>query len=61
MRLASEVKEKRHKPLRLLVNFFRVWYRADVLPQLLAKAGTPALRSHLKAAISESRSSRTPG
>ncbi len=60
MRLASEVKEKRRKPLRLLVNFLRIWYRPDVLPQLLAKAGTPSLRVHLKAAISQSRSSPDP-
>lgn len=40
MRLASEVKEKRRKPLRLLVNFLRIWYRPEVLPQLLVKAGT---------------------
>ena len=60
MRLASEVKEKRRKPLRLLVNFLRVWYRPDVLPQLLAKAGTPSLRAHLQAAISESRSAPDP-
>jgi tetratricopeptide (TPR) repeat protein len=60
MRLASEVKEKRSKPLRLLVNFLRVWYRPDVLPQLLAKAGTPSLRAHLQAAISESRSKPDP-
>jgi tetratricopeptide (TPR) repeat protein len=60
MRLASEVKEKRRKPLRLLVNFLRIWYRPDVLPQLLAKAGTPSLRMHLQAAISQSRSSPDP-
>ena len=60
MRLASEVKEKRRKPLRLLVNFLRIWYRPDVLPQLLAKAGTPSLRIHLQAAISESRSTPDP-
>ncbi len=53
MRLASEVKEKRRKPLRLLVNFLRVWYRPDVLPQLLDRAGTPSLRMHIQAAISE--------
>ena len=60
MRLASEVKDKRRKPLRLLVNFLRIWYRPDVLPQLLAKAGTPSLRVHLQAAISQSRSSPDP-
>jgi tetratricopeptide (TPR) repeat protein/DNA-binding transcriptional ArsR family regulator len=60
MRLASEVKEKRHKPFRLLVNFLRIWYRPDVLPQLLAEAGTPSLRVHLQAAISESRSKPDP-
>ncbi len=60
MRLASEVKEKRRKPLRLLVNFLRVWYRPDVLPQLLERAGTPSLRMYLQAAISESRSSPDP-
>jgi tetratricopeptide (TPR) repeat protein/DNA-binding MarR family transcriptional regulator len=60
MRLASEVKEKRHKPLRLLVNFLRVWYRPDALPKLLALAGTPSLRAHLQAAISQCRSTPDP-
>jgi len=60
MRLASEVKGKRRKPLRLLVTFLRIWYRPDVLPQLLAKAGTPSLRAYLKAAISQSRTSPDP-
>ena len=60
MRLASEVKEKRRKPLRLLVNFLRIWYRPDALPQLLAHAGTPSLRAHLQAAISQSQSGLDP-
>ena len=60
MRLASEVKEKRHKPLRLLINFLRVWYRPDALPKLLAKAGRPSLRALLEAAISECRSTPDP-
>jgi tetratricopeptide (TPR) repeat protein len=60
MRLASDVKERRHKPLRLLVNFLRIWYRPEVLPQLLAKAGSPSLRVHLQAAISEWQSKPDP-
>ncbi|WP_422928855.1 tetratricopeptide repeat protein [Singulisphaera sp. PoT] len=60
MRLASEVKEKRRKPLRLLVNFLRVWYRPEVLPRLLDRASTPSLRMHLQAAISISNSTPDP-
>ncbi len=60
MRLASEVKERRRKPLRLLVDFLRIWYRPDVLPHLLENAGTPSLRDYLQAAISRSRSSPDP-
>jgi tetratricopeptide (TPR) repeat protein len=60
MRLASEVKDKRRKPLRLLVSFLRIWYRPDVLSELLAKAGTPSLRALLEAAISQARSSPDP-
>jgi Ca2+-binding RTX toxin-like protein/DNA-binding transcriptional ArsR family regulator len=54
MRLVSEVKERRRKPLRLLVTFLRIWYRPDVLPKLLERASTPSLRTHLQAAISQS-------
>ncbi|MEX0819261.1 MAG: tetratricopeptide repeat protein [Pirellulaceae bacterium] len=60
MRLASEVKDKRHKPLRLLVDFLRVWYRPDDLTGLLAKAGTESLRAHLSAAITDSQSIPDP-
>ncbi len=60
MRLASEVKEKRRKPLRLLVSFLRAWYRPEVLPQLLERAGTPSLRQHLQAAIDEARRNPDP-
>lgn len=60
MRLASEVKDKRQKPLRLLIGFLRVWYRPEVLPQLLERAGTSSLRVYLEAAISQSRSTPDP-
>ena len=60
MRLASEVKEKRHKPLSLLVNFLRVWYRPETLSELLGRAGTFSLRAHIHAALSQSESSPDP-
>lgn len=60
MRLASEVKDKRRKPLRMLVSFLRVWYRPDQLPVMLNRAGSESLRSHLAAAMELSRSSPDP-
>ncbi len=60
MRLASEVKDKRRKPLRMLVDFLRVWYRPDQLPEMLVKAGSESLKLHLSAAIERSQSSPDP-
>ena len=59
MRLASEVKEKRHKPLRLLVNFLasgtaRTSYRNSL------RRRVRLLSAHLEAAICESRSTPDP-
>lgn len=60
MRLASEVKDKRRKPLRMLVDFLRVWYRPEQLSELLGKAGSVSLKMHLSAAIERSQSSPDP-
>ena len=60
MRLASEVKDKRRKPLRMLVDFLRVWYRPEQLPELLGKASSMSLKMHLSAAIELSQSSPDP-
>ena len=60
MRLASEVKDKRRKPLRMLVDFLRVWYRPEQLPEMLGKAGSASLKLHLSAAIERSQSSPDP-
>ncbi|MEI8380027.1 MAG: tetratricopeptide repeat protein [Planctomycetota bacterium] len=60
MRLASEVKDKRRKPLRMLVAFLRVWYSPDQFPVMLRRAGSESLRSHLSAAMELSRSSPDP-
>ncbi len=60
MRLASEVKQQHRRPLQLLVNFLRVWYRPDDLPRLMREAGTDSLRRHISAAIEASQSSPDP-
>lgn len=60
MRLASEVKDKRRKPLRLLVDFLRIWYRPDDLSGLLKTAGSDGLRMHVSAAIDRSNDSPDP-
>ena len=60
MRLASEVKDQRRRPLRMLVDFLRVWYRPEQLPQMLATAGSASLQEHLLAAIERSQSSPDP-
>jgi tetratricopeptide (TPR) repeat protein len=60
MRLASEVKEQHRKPLQLLVDFLRVWYRSEELPGLLKSVGTDSLRRHVSAAIEASESSPDP-
>ncbi|MGZ0166578.1 MAG: tetratricopeptide repeat protein, partial [Planctomycetales bacterium] len=60
MRLASEVKDKRRKPLRLLVDFLRIWYRPDDLSALLKTAGSEGLRTHVSAAIDRSNDSPDP-
>ncbi len=60
MRLASEVKEQHRRPLQMLVNFLRVWYRPDDLPRLMQQARTDSLRRHISAAIEASRLSPDP-
>ena len=60
MRLASEVKEQQRRPLQLLVNFLRVWYRPEALPELMQKAGTDSLRRHVAAAIEDAKTNPDP-
>lgn len=60
MRLASEVKEQQRRPLQLLVNFLRVWYRPEALPELLDRAGTDSLRRHIAAAMMACKTSPDP-
>jgi tetratricopeptide (TPR) repeat protein len=60
MRLASEVKEQQRRPLQLLVNFLRVWYRPEALPELMHRAGTDSLRRHIAAAIDDARTNPDP-
>ena len=60
MRLASEVKAQHRRPLQMLVNFLRVWYRPDDLPRLMREAGTDSLRRHISAAIKASQTSPDP-
>ena len=60
MRLASEVKDKREKPLKLLVDFLRIWYHPDRLAEMLQTARTDSLRKHLTAAIAYAETSPDP-
>ena len=60
MRLASEVKEQHRRPLQMLVNFLRVWYRPDDLPRLMQQARTDSLRQHISAAIKASQTTPDP-
>lgn len=60
MRLASEVKDKRRKPLRLLVDFLRIWYHPDHLSTLMESAINDSLRAYLLAAIEKSKSHPDP-
>lgn len=60
MRLASEVKEKRRQPLRMLVDFLRIWYRPEQLPKMLRRAKSESLKAHISAAIERSESSPDP-
>lgn len=60
MRLASEVKEQQRRPLQLLVNFLRVWYRPETLPELMDRAGTDSLRRHIAAAIEDAEAHPDP-
>ncbi len=55
MQLSSEVKESRRQPLRMLVEFLRIWYGAKKLPELLEKAHSISLKMHLSEAIERSK------
>lgn len=54
MRLSFEVKENQREPLRLIVDFLRVWYRPEQLQTKLAQAITSSspAQTHLQAAVS---------
>ena len=54
MRLSYEVKENRREPLRLIVDFLRIWYRPEQLRERLAMCASTAGqdRAHLEAALS---------
>ena len=56
MRLSFEVKQSGHRPLRLIVEFLRVWYRPDELRHRLAGLALHAVREreHLLAALEPS-------
>lgn len=60
MRLASEIKEKRNKPLRLLVEFLRIWYRPEQLDAINSSTGNQILSKYLKAAKTLCRTSPDP-
>lgn len=53
MRLSFEVKENQREPLRLIVDFLRVWYRPEQLQTKLAQAITSSspAQTHLQAAV----------
>ncbi len=51
MRLASEIKEKRKKPLRLIVDFLRIWYRPEQLAELSRSASNELVVHYLNEAI----------
>ncbi|MCY2962383.1 MAG: hypothetical protein NT069_01820, partial [Planctomycetota bacterium] len=60
MRLATEVKQSHRQPLRMLVQFLRIWYRPDDLTRMLTLAQSDSLREHLRQAVSESATSPDP-
>lgn len=51
MRLASEIKEKRKKPLRLLVEFLRIWYSREKLIELSSSTSNETIIHYLNEAI----------
>ncbi len=60
MRLSYEVKENRREPMRLLVDFLRIWYRPEDLTEWLQRASSHRLRAHISAAIDKVRTSDDP-
>ncbi len=60
MRLATEVKEKRNQPLRLLVRFLRAWYQPSRLQRFLDGTCAPQLRIHVEAALSDNSPTSDP-
>ena len=60
MRLASEIKEKRTKPLRLLVDFLRIWYRPEQLLRMMQHPVSQKVREHLSAAFEKAKTSPDP-
>ena len=60
MRLASEIKEKKNKPLTMLVDFLRIWYGTDRLIQMRAMTVSESLLSHLNEAIAKSATRPDP-
>jgi tetratricopeptide (TPR) repeat protein len=60
MRLSYEVKENCREPMRLIVDFLRIWYRPADLTKRLRQASSHALRAHISAAIDKARTSDDP-
>ena len=62
MRLSFELKENRRGPIRLIVDFLRVWYRADELTEQLGRLPVSASRArmHVVAALEAATSSEDP-
>ena len=60
MRLSYEVKENRREPMRLIVDFLRIWYRPEDLMKRLQQASTGTLRAHIAAAIDKTLTSNDP-
>ncbi len=60
MRLSYEVKENRREPMRLIVDFLRIWYRPGDLMERLRQASSNTLRAHISAAVDRARTSDDP-
>ncbi|WP_089936480.1 tetratricopeptide repeat protein [Candidatus Entotheonella palauensis] len=57
MRLSYEVKKNRREPMRLIVDFLRIWYRPVELTEQLQQASNDTLRAHISAAIDKAETS----
>ncbi len=62
MRLSFELKEQRRGPLRLIVDFLRVWYRSDELTERLSRLPGTSQRSrqYMEAALLAAETSEDP-